>query len=380
MPSSGARMDPFMRGKAVGMAEAGLSATVIAPKVFKTDGTHPSARAVRKMISDNAANSKWRGAHRPGPGRPSPLNNTQRHRLRKLVFKYRAKKFVTTKFCKKRLRFLRRLTRWSISRELHAAGLAWLRRRRKHWVPKDKRQSRINYARWILRRRAKTLKSYAYIDGTTFYLARDEAQESDQKRRRLGAFVWRMASGRDGLFTDNVGPSFYAAHQGQPVKVWGFFGNGRLIYHVLPADGTSTVHMNGLIFRRMIARFAKKWKRVCFGRRVPRRIPLVQDHERCLWQDKSLKTLRAEGLEVETNFPKSSPDLNAIEGVWNLLRQLLDKSAPDVRETRARFLVRLRRQVHTLNRKHRKELKEMSTNQKVRAVAVLKLKGAKTCW
>ena len=45
-----------------------------------------------------------------------------------------------------------------------------------------------------------------------------------------------MASGKDGLWDENVGPSLHAKSQGLPAKIWGFFGNGRLFYHVLPAD------------------------------------------------------------------------------------------------------------------------------------------------
>jgi len=43
------------------------------------------------------------------------------------------------------------------------------------------------------------------------------APEAEEKRRQaLGPFVWRMANGKDGLFTDNIGPSLYAASQGHP--------------------------------------------------------------------------------------------------------------------------------------------------------------------
>ena len=57
----------------------------------------------------------------------------------------------------------------------------------------------------------------AFVDGTTFYLVRTDAEEQEQKRQRLGPFVWRMSTGADGLFSDNVGPSLYAASQGKHV-------------------------------------------------------------------------------------------------------------------------------------------------------------------
>ena len=45
-----------------------------------------------------------------------------------------------------------------------------------------------------------------------------------------------MSSGKDGLHGDNIGGSLYAKAQGKPVKIWGFFGNGRLEYHVQPEE------------------------------------------------------------------------------------------------------------------------------------------------
>ena len=100
------------------------------------------------------------------------------------------------------------------------------------------------YARWLRRQSAKMLRTFCYVDGTTFYLARSESEAIDKKRKRLGSHVWRMSNGKDGLFSDNVGSSLYAAAQGQPVKVWGFLANGALFYMVLPADGQKTTHMN----------------------------------------------------------------------------------------------------------------------------------------
>lgn len=380
MPRTFARLSAFMRGKVVGMAEAGMRGAVIANKVFKKDGKHPTVAAVRKLIARAAADTKWQGVQPGGPGRPRTFTASQRTRLVRLVFKYRGQKCVTTKFCRQHLPFLREASRFVVADELKAAGLAWLRRRRKVWIPEEKREARMAYGKSMMKRRARTLKSFAYTDGTTVYLARDDVEEGDQRRRRLGAHVWKMSSGSDGLFSDNVGPSLYAANQGRPVKIWGFFANGRLMYYILPADGKSTVHMNGPIFRAMMTRYANKWKKACFGSCVPLHIPLVQDHERCLWQEKSLKTLRQHGLSVEKSFPKSSPDLNAIEGVWAMLRKRLDESAPLRRETRDQFVIRLRRQVCNMNKTDKQILKRLCTNQKERAKDVARLMGARTRW
>ena len=68
------------------------------------------------------------------------------------------------------------------------------------------------------------LCAQAFIDGTTFSLGRSDAEEQEQTRHRLGPFVWRMSTGADGLFSDNVGPSLYAASRGKPVSMWGVPG------------------------------------------------------------------------------------------------------------------------------------------------------------
>ena len=123
----------------------------------------------------------------------------------------------------------------------------------------------------------------AYVDATTFYLARSQEEDQVKKRGRLGPFVWRMCTGADGLFSDNVGPSLYAASQGKPVKMWGFLANGRLCYHILPADGAgATVNMTSARYQKMLRRSAKRWVRCCWGR-AARGVRLVQDHEWCLW-------------------------------------------------------------------------------------------------
>ena len=72
-----------------------------------------------------------------------------------------------------------------------------------HTIPKT-------YCAWVLKQRQTFLDSFAYTDGTTFYLARGPAENEAKQRVALGPCVWRMASGKDGLWDENVGPSLYA--------------------------------------------------------------------------------------------------------------------------------------------------------------------------
>ena len=187
-----------------------------------------------------------------------------------------------------------------------------------------------------------------------------------------------MATNADGLYKDTVGPSMYASKQGKPVKVWGFLSNGHLCIYVLPlTDEGVTTHMNGVTFRKMITENAEAWRRHCWPSRTPPVLHLVQDHERCLWQEESLKCLKDHGIPALARFPKSSPDLNAIEEVWSLLRAYLEERAPTGLESRAAFLARLRGAVVHLNNSKRSSLLRMCRNQKERAKELLELDGAR---
>ena len=130
-----------------------------------------------------------------------------------------------------------------------------------------------------------------------------------------------------------VGPSLYAKSQGLPVKIWGLLAGGRLQYFVLPADtkkkkGMQTTNMNGKRYHKLITTRFAKWRRLCFGDN--KRATLVQDHEHCLWTPENLEAIRAAGFDVREDFPKSSPDLNAIETWWNRLKQKLEEEAPEL--------------------------------------------------
>ena len=136
--------------------------------------------------------------------------------------------------------------------------------------------------------------------------------------------------------------------------------------------------MNGLRYRSMLKSKAEKLLRHSYGRRVPSTLHLVKDGETCLWSDDSLKAEITVGLQAFGRHPAHSPDLNATEGFWARLRQLLDERAPQAFESRAEFLVRLRRTVQWMGDSLAGKILEMCTNQHERADAVLMLDGART--
>jgi len=85
--------------------------------------------------------------------------------------------------------------------------------------------------------------------------------------------------------------------------------------------------MNGDRYEWLITNNFASWRQACFEDDEP--VSLVQDRERCHWQDRNFKALRQTGCPVVDQHPKHSPHMNAIEGWWKLLRQRLEVTEPE---------------------------------------------------
>ena len=138
------------------------------------------------------------------------------------------------------------------------------------------------------------------------------------------------------------------------MEIWGLFANGCLGYWVLPSDSdphakgvcsakkakarakakakgkrkkraTGTTNMTIPRYVDLVNTHFKAWRQKCFGDDGV--VHLVQDHEWCLWNERSLAALKKAGFSVLEKYPKSSPDLNAIEGWWYRLKTRLNATA-----------------------------------------------------
>ena len=262
---------------------------------------------------------------------------------------------VTVPYLKKKFPFLRKLGDTLVHERLAEAGLTWMRRRKKSFVPKKYVRARKSYCRWLLKQQARTLKKFAFTDGTVMFLDRTEEEHEDKQRRALGLYVWRRADCKDALFQECVGPSSYAKAQGMPVKIWGVLADGKLHVRILPKGE----NMNRWWYAWIVEHDFPRW--------LGRSCLLVQDYEKCLRCEEPLQAMADVGVEVIKQFPKCSQDMNPIENVWNLLKERLNDTMPVERESRDQFVIRVRRAVKWLNRNHSKTLRKLCNDQRDRA-------------
>ena len=379
--SSFGRFTPFVRGKIVGKAEVGVPQAQIRTSVPKKDGYAASRRAIQHLVAKAKPDPSWQGDDSSAGGRPQSLLPPEVQALKQLIHDEVGVARVTIPYCRKRLPCLKRVSAETVRRTLHRLGLAWRLRRNKAAVSRKYRPARRSYCNWALREPRRNLVRWAYLDGTSFYLARTPEEHADKQRASLGKHVWRLETGQDSLEDKNVGASSYAKAQGQPIKIWGFFCGGRLEYYVLPKAVTSkgkvATHMSGRRYRRMVRTKFAKWRRNCWPRG---RVLIAKDYERFLRHPANVEAEAEAGCDPIDQFPKCSPDFNAIEGWWRKLKLYLEEREPVNRETRASFLQRLRRAVDALNRRFRNEGRALCRNQQVRAAECKRLQGARTRW
>jgi len=367
---SGSRLTPFELGQIKVHADNGLGPTAISDLVHKEDGSKVSKETVRQALRRLEEEPGWRGERREGSGRPRVGTDTLDREIRRALLQWRGEAKCTAAYLRKHIPGAADVSLETLRRRLREAGLAWLRRRRKTLVSAEDKKARLGWARWTLRSRRATLDRWVYGDGTVFYLDRTPSEHDSTRRAALGPHVWRMADGSDALYTDCVGPSSYYKGQGAPVRVWGLLVGPRLCVTILPAGQV----MNRWWYAWVVRRFFGAWL-------ADRERPLlVQDYERCLWCAEPLEAMKDIGLTPVEEHPKRSPDLNAIENAWALLRERAAATEPEGLESRADFCRRLHVCVKWVNRHRASSLLEFASNQKTRARDVIAQQGGRTKW
>ena len=364
------------------MKLAGARRQKMREAVRKTDGTMPSLKAVADILNHYEADPEWDGEDSSAGGRPRLLTPEHERKIRKILEKDVVKFVVTARYVKKKLPAVRQVRDQVIQQAFRRMGYAYRDRRKKAAIGEKYKPARLKYCDWLLKQTQAFLSTFAYTDGTTFFLAVDAAQLEDKQRAGLGKKVWRRIDGSDSLEDKNVGPSCYAKSQGQAVKIWGLWGDGHLEYMLLPdvmdAKGKKKIaNMNGDRYEQMVHKHFAKWKKKMFPRLGKTQIPLVKDFEGFLRQPRNLKAEAAAGFKTLKEHTKCSPDLNAIENAWDLLQDRLLLTAPVEIEPRSDFVRRLRRTVSWMNANARKHGRELCRNQKKRAAQVKKLQGAR---
>ena len=238
--------------------------------VLRADGTMFSEQCIREAMAKLRKDPFFRGDRQKGSGAPRKTSKRLDNKIIHRVLKYRGEVKVNVPWLRRELPELAGLSDHLIRERMWEAGLVYLRRRRKSLVPDKYKPERLEYAEWVIERRADFLKKWAYVDGTVWYIAREAPEQQNSRRAALGPFVYRMADCSDALMSDCVGPSSYAKGQGTPVKVWGLLAEGVLHTYVLPAGQ----NMNRWWFAWLVEHRLAHWAGDCKY--------IVQDYERCL--------------------------------------------------------------------------------------------------
>ena len=251
---------------------------------------------------------------------------------------------MTVAILKKRFVWARSFGNTMIEERLFDAGLAWLRRRRKSIVTETYIAERVAYCEAVGRKHQSTLDTWAYNDGTVFYLDRTKEENDHTQHAALGGWVWRCSDASDAMYQDCLAPSSYKKAQGTPVRVWGVLAEGSLYIHVLEEGEV----MDQTLYEELIEDRFEHWLGSCTY--------LVSDFERCLRSDGPLSALKKLQVTLVEGYPRCSQDFNAIENCWKILRTRLCETLPKGLEGRDAFVERLKKAVQWINRAERKQL------------------------
>ena len=286
------QLSPFEVGQVKAHMEHDLGSTTIARHIKKADGkSFFEESAIRKCMKKLKENPGWRGEREEGSGAPRKTTTKQDKQIIQWVMDERGKQKVSVSRLKKQFPVLRCVSDSLVEDRLHDANLAFLRRVKKTIVAKKHRAPRISYCRAVKRMHTKTLQSWAYTDGTVYYLDKTEADHEHTVRRALGTHVWRKSDNSDARWGDCVGPSVYNKAQGIPVRVWGMLASGVLNITVLEEGEV----MDTTLYVELIEDSFDDWRFGCDY--------LVCDYEGCLRSEAAVDALERIGMTLVPDYP-----------------------------------------------------------------------------
>ena len=368
----GAHLGVFQAGQVKAHHYHGLGPSAIA-KIVRKPGKKKlfySPTAISDCVKKLESDPQWSGGRKLGTGPARKTTPDQDEDLLDLVFELRGKRKVTVSFLRTQLPWAKDLGNTALEERLHAAGLAYLRRRRKTLVLTIDRPPRVKYCKWVLKQKQAFLDQWCWADGVSFYLDRTEEENEETQRAALGTHVWKMTDGSESLYDDCVGPSCYKKGQGHPVKVWGLLAAGKVSIYVLD-EGE---RFDRYLYQEIVEDYFSIWKGPTSY--------LVQDFEPAIRTTEALLAIKDAGLELIKLYPKRCQDFNAIENVWKMLREELLQTLPQGVEKRGEFVARLHKCVEYLNKHRKEEMIKLSRNQKQRARDCLDSTppGSRTKW
>ena len=149
--TSFARLTPFSRGRTIGKAEEGASTKAIRKTVFKKDRRLASLRAIDAVVAEAKAGPSWQREGSSAGGRPPALTSSQVCELKKLIDDEVGLAKVTIPYMRKRLPFLRTVSKECVRLTLQRLGLAWRLRRHKAAIARKYKPDRLTSSDWVLK-------------------------------------------------------------------------------------------------------------------------------------------------------------------------------------------------------------------------------------
>ena len=156
----------------------------------KTDGTPPTIKSIDATYENYLADPDYDGENRSAGGRPRDLTPEQEKIVKDILLRDVGRVKVTARYVKKIEPQLRHCLDKTIQRTFQRLGYSYRYRRKKAAIGKKYIPERLKYCAWLQKQEQRYLNRFAYTDGTTFFLPRDDAEREDKERAALGPKCW----------------------------------------------------------------------------------------------------------------------------------------------------------------------------------------------